>query len=55
MATAGWQAGERWLVVYALAVSPDSSTVFATGFATGASFYDYETVGYDAATGAAKW
>ena len=42
-------------VVYALAVSPDSSTVFATGFATGASFDDYQTVGYDAATGAVKW
>jgi hypothetical protein len=40
---------------YALDVSPDSSTVFVTGTAVGASDSDYTTVAYEAATGTNLW
>ncbi|HEY2308706.1 MAG TPA: PQQ-binding-like beta-propeller repeat protein [Streptosporangiaceae bacterium] len=41
---------------FAVAVSPDSSTVYVTGSSQGAaSGYDYATVAYGAATGARSW
>jgi hypothetical protein len=41
---------------YALEVSPDAATVFATGYSTGStSGYDYSTVAYTAATGTKQW
>ena len=40
----------------ALAVSPDGSSVFVTGFSEGtASSWDYATVAYDASSGALLW
>jgi DNA-binding beta-propeller fold protein YncE len=38
-----------------VAVSPNGSTVFVTGFAAGTSGTDYATVAYSAATGAQLW
>jgi WD40 repeat protein len=39
-----------------VAVSPDGSRVFVTGFSTGSTpYWDYATVAYDAATGAEVW
>jgi WD40 repeat protein len=39
-----------------IAVTPDGSQVFVTGFSPGAeSSYDYATIAYDAASGAALW
>jgi hypothetical protein len=38
-----------------VAVSPDSTTVFATGRSQVATGWDYLTVAYDAATGAQRW
>ena len=41
---------------FAVAVSPDGATVFVTGNSFGgASGTDYDTVAYDAATGAQRW
>jgi hypothetical protein len=41
---------------FAVAVSPDGATVFVTGNSFGgASGTDYDTVAYDAATGARRW
>jgi WD40 repeat protein len=41
---------------HSIAVSPDGTRVFVTGYSFGgASSYDYATVAYDAATGAREW
>jgi len=41
---------------FAIAASPDGTTVFVTGDSLAANFYnDYATIGYDSATGARKW
>jgi hypothetical protein len=43
---------------YALGVSPDGSAVFVTGVVTevgGATYFDYQTIAYDAVTGAPLW
>lgn len=40
---------------YALALSPDGSKIFVTGHTGGLSTADYQTVGYDAITGARLW
>ena len=44
-------------VAGSLAVSPNGSTVFVTGYSKGGSTtgYDYATVAYSASTGAAAW
>jgi len=43
-------------VAYGVASSPDGSRAFVTGFSRGSSLtYDYATVAYDAASGAAAW
>jgi outer membrane protein assembly factor BamB len=48
--------GDSVDAVYALAVSPDGTSVFVTGFSYGASLTaDYTTLALDAATGARKW
>jgi WD40 repeat protein len=47
-----------WDIAYALGVSPDGSSVFVTGASTepgGSTYMDYQTVAYDAATGARLW
>jgi putative pyrroloquinoline-quinone binding quinoprotein len=42
--------------VFALAVSPDGSAVFVTGYSTeGATSQDYATVAYDASAGSELW
>jgi DNA-binding beta-propeller fold protein YncE len=39
-----------------LALSPDGSTVYVTGYSEGSTFNDaYATIAYNAATGAARW
>lgn len=43
-------------IAYAVAVSPDGSTIYVTGLSTGASSnYDYLTVAYNTANGARLW
>jgi DNA-binding beta-propeller fold protein YncE len=39
----------------AIAISPDGKTLYVTGRGYGSSTYDYLTVAYNAATGAARW
>jgi WD40 repeat protein len=48
--------GDAADIDYALAVSPDGSRVFVTGYSTGTtSESDYATVAYDCSTGAQLW
>src|SRR5712691_9821421 len=44
-------------VAESVAVSPDGSKVFVTGYSTGSgtNYSDYATVAYDASTGATAW
>jgi hypothetical protein len=48
---AGWGADSA----SSLAVSPDGTLVFVTGWSAGSSSYDYVTVAYDSSTGAQRW
>jgi hypothetical protein len=56
--TANWSSivGNRWSP-YAVAASPDNSSVFITGpsYSPVTGVYSYLTVAYDAATGTEKW
>jgi outer membrane protein assembly factor BamB len=40
---------------YAVALSPNGSTVYVTGLSAARTVYDYDTIAYDAATGAQQW
>jgi PQQ-like domain len=48
--------GDNYDVAYSIGVSPDGARVFVTGVSSSASgILDYETVSYDASTGAWLW
>jgi WD40 repeat protein len=57
--------GELWVArydsmtgveaAYSLAVSPDGTEVFVTGWSAGSSTVDYATVAYDTASGTQQW
>ena len=47
-----------WDIAYAVGVSPDGSAVFVTGASTeagGSTYFDYQTIAYDADTGTPLW
>jgi hypothetical protein len=48
-------AGNSLDVAKSLAVSPDGSNVYVTGYSGGPGRYDYVTIAYNAETGAQRW